>query len=519
MFSRRAFLLNTAALCVSPDVSLAAEPAPTVLRLQRRVIEVYGKPASVYGIRRSDGFAGMTLDEGSRFRVRVENELAEPSLIHWHGLTPPSAQDGVPGLSGPAIQPGGAAEYDFPLPTGGTYFMHAHYGFQEQQQLAAPLIVRDPGRYPDRQEVVVMLSDFSFKSPPEIYAGLTGGKVPAHEGGMAGMGMGMGHGGMSHSMPGMDMSNAPSHASAGSVHSGARRDLNDVTYDAFLANERTLADPQVVQIENGGRVLLRIINSSAMSAFHVDLAENDATLVAVDGQDVAPIGARRFPIAVGQRLDLLLDAPKGAKAVPVFFVLEGETRRTGVILAPPGAEISRYPENSADPSAPLDLSLEAQLRAAAPLASRKADRVAPIELTGDMASYVWSINNIVWNEQTPPIEIKMGERVELVMTNRTMMSHPMHLHGHRFQVIEIDGMRVDGALRDTVLVPPGKRVVVAFDANNPGHWAFHCHLLYHAQAGMFASVKIQLIASGGIGPGLRFFLLPRAGEGVSRPDS
>lgn len=487
MISRRAFLLNTAALSVSPDLSFAAEAAPTVLRLQRRVIDVHGKPASVYGIRSNDGFAAVAFAEGSRFRVRVENELSEPSLIHWHGLTPPSAQDGVPDLSGPAIQPGGAADYDFPLPYGGTYFMHSHYGFQEQQFLSAPLIVRDPKRYPDRQEVVVMLSDFSFRSPPEIYAALTGRKTPEHGEGMAGMGMG--HGGMGHMMTGMVAAHEPSQASASSTHPPAKRDLNDVDYDAFLANDRTLADPQVVRIENGGRVLLRIINSAAMSAFHVDLGDNEATLVAVDGQDVAPVRGRCFPIAVAQRLDLLLDAPRGANAIPVFFVLEGETRRTGVILAPANAEISRYPENAADPSAPLDLSLEAQLRAATPLASRRADRVVPIDLTGDMASYVWSINNIVWNAQTPPIEIRQGERVELAMTNRTMMSHPMHLHGHRFQVVEIDGKRFDGALRDTVLVPPGKRVVVAFDADNPGHWAFHCHLLYHAEAGMFATVK------------------------------
>ena len=74
------------------------------------------------------------------------------------------------------------------------------------------------------------------------------------------------------------------------------------------------------------------------------------------------------------------------------------------------------------------------------------------------------------------------------MTNRTMMSHPMHLHGHIFQVVEIDGRRLSGAMRDTMLVPPRTRVTIAFDANNPGLWAFHCHLLYHAQAGMFSTI-------------------------------
>jgi FtsP/CotA-like multicopper oxidase with cupredoxin domain len=104
-----------------------------------------------------------------------------------------------------------------------------------------------------------------------------------------------------------------------------------------------------------------------------------------------------------------------------------------------------------------------------------------------MAVYRWSLNNIVWNKDVPPLPIARGERVELVMINRTGMSHPMHLHGHPFQIVEIDGKRFAGAIRDTVLVPPGRRVVVAFDANNPGLWAFHCHLLYHMDAGMFAT--------------------------------
>jgi FtsP/CotA-like multicopper oxidase with cupredoxin domain len=78
------------------------------------------------------------------------------------------------------------------------------------------------------------------------------------------------------------------------------------------------------------------------------------------------------------------------------------------------------------------------------------------------------------------------------MTNRTMMSHPMHLHGHAFQVVAIDGRRFAGAVRDTVLVPPKQSVTVAFDANSPGKWAFHCHNLYHMEAGMMTTVQYEV---------------------------
>jgi FtsP/CotA-like multicopper oxidase with cupredoxin domain len=271
--------------------------------------------------------------------------------------------------------------------------------------------------------------------------------------------------------------------------SPAKPDLNDVKYDAFLANERTLADPEVVAVEPGGTVLLRVINGSSMSNYHLDLGRLDGRLVAVDGLPTAAVRGRRFPIAVGQRLDLSLTLPRGAAAYPVLAVLEGERHQTGIVLAAGSAPILRLPELADVASLPLTLALERRLRAKRPLTPRKPDRVYTLNLTGEMAGYVWSVNDIVWRPGVPPLQISEGERVQLNLLNRTPMPHPMHLHGHPFQVVEIDGSRFSGALRDTVLVPPKRRVVVVFDANNPGLWAFHCHLLYHLEAGMFTTFK------------------------------
>ena len=123
-------------------------PPRTILQLQRCNIVVNGKPASVYGIRQPDGTFGITTDVGKPFRVRVENKIDEPSLIHWHGLTPPWQQDGVPGISGPPIPPGGNADYDFSLRFGGTFWMHSHQGLQEQSLMVAPLIIHDQRERP-----------------------------------------------------------------------------------------------------------------------------------------------------------------------------------------------------------------------------------------------------------------------------------------------------------------------------------------------------------------------------------
>jgi len=492
MLSRRAFLLSALAASTASTLARAqtapqtgaggTSGQPTVLRIARRSIEVNGKSASVLGIRQPDGTFGIRTQVGDRFRVRVENTLEEPSLIHWHGLTPPWQQDGVPGVSGPPIPPGGSADYDFPLRFGGTFWMHSHQGLQEQLLLAAPLIIRGQRDRPDQQEVIVMLADFSFTPPDQIFAALKkGGSMAA--GAMTG-------GSPSAPAPANAKGKAAGTMAPGMAMGGAaaKPDLNDVKYDAFLANDRTLGDPEVVKVEPGGRVLLRIINSSSMSAFHVDLGALDGELIAVDGFRIAPVVARRFPIAVAQRLDIRLTIPRAPAAHPVLAVLEGESRQTGIILQAAGAPIARIPDNASTASPALTLDLERRLRAAEPLKPRKADRVHTLNLTGEMAGYVWSINNVAWNKDVPPLPLAAGERVELIFVNKTPMPHPMHLHGHEFQVVEIDGKRFAGAVRDTVLVPPRRRVVVAIDANNPGLWAIHCHLLYHLDAGMFTTL-------------------------------
>src|SRR6516165_1051443 len=180
MLSRRMVMMGALAASAGlPAVTQAQNPRTggdagplTILRLQRRNIEVNGKPASVYGIQQPDGTFGITTEVGKPFRVRVENGIGQPSLIHWHGLAPPWQQDGVPGVSGPPIPAGGSADYDFPLGYGGTFYMHSHQGLQEQSLMVAPLIIHDERDRPGLQEIVVMLGDFSFTPPEQIFEDL-----------------------------------------------------------------------------------------------------------------------------------------------------------------------------------------------------------------------------------------------------------------------------------------------------------------------------------------------------------
>ncbi len=507
--SRRDFLAATAAAplaaAMAPRFGRAAAP-PVALRAETRIIEVNGKAASMLHIGREDGVSGVYTEVGKRFRVSLENRLEDDqTLIHWHGMTPPYEQDGVPKVSQPALDPGGLYDYDFPLTFPGTFWMHSHYELQEQQLMAAPLIIRDPAEaHLDEQEVVVMLHDFTFRDPAEILAELKQGeghdKMMAKHGEtaaadreemsneMMSSGMQMSGNAMSGEMPSQGMA-MEGMSSGGMAMGGMMMDINDIEFDAYLANDRTLDDPEVVRVAPGGRVRLRIINAGASTNFQIDLGALEGEVIAVDGLPVATVRGKRFPMAMAQRLDIRLTLPAGQGVYPVLAQREDDTLRTGILLATEGASIKHISGHAMHKAAIVGLDLEKRLVAANPLPPRPADRVHKIDLTGSMMGYNWSLNGIAAENHTP-LELAAGERVEIAFRNKTMMSHPMHLHGHAFQVVEIDGQRFSGAMRDTVIVPAhGARVTIAFEADNPGHWIMHCHNLYHMAAGMLTSFR------------------------------
>ncbi|MFO1183375.1 MAG: multicopper oxidase family protein [Bauldia sp.] len=468
---RRAFLASAAALGASfaagrpaELLAQAAAPPPTILKIATRTLEVNKKPAKVFGLTANDK-PGIRMKAGDAFKAMLSNETAEPTIVHWHGLTPPWEQDGVADAPLPMIAPGSARGYDFKVATPGTFWMHAHT-LQEQRLLAAPLIVEDPAdKATDIQDVVVLLHDFSFTPPEELLKRLTGSD---------GMGAMAGHD--------MGAMTATAGAHAGHDMSAMTMDVNDIEFDAYLANDRTLDDPEVFAVEKGGRVRLRIINGGAATAFTIDLGEVQGALTAVDGHDIEPVVGKRFPIAPGQRLDIVFRLPGDGKALPVLALREGAVERTGFVLRPAGAAVEKIAPRGRDKAPVLDLALESRLKAKTPLAARKADKAIAVDLAGDMMLYKWGIG------ATSPLTVSKGERVELRLVNRSMMAHPMHLHGHAFQVVAVGDRRIPGAVRDTVLVPAMGGLTIAFDADNPGTWPFHCHNLYHMVAGMMANV-------------------------------
>ena len=343
--SRRGFLAAGAAMLAYahlPRIAAAQGAAPLSLHAATRTLDIDGRAATVWGLAGPAG-QGLTLDPGARFRVDLRNDLDTDTLIHWHGQIPPNAQDGVPDMPLPMLAPGETRAYDFaPLP--GTYWMHAHVPLHEMRLLAAPLIVRSAEDVAaDRQEVVLFLHDFSFKAPEEVMAEILGGHGTAggHGGGhgavMGGMAA-MDHGAMGNMpMGGMDHGAMGGMTGMGAMD-GMAMDLNDYDWDAYLANDRTLSDPEVVQVERGGRIRLRVINAAAATVFWIETGEAQARLVAVDGHAVQPVPGTRFGLAMGQRLDLEIDLPQEGGAWPILALREGARERTGLILAKQGAK-------------------------------------------------------------------------------------------------------------------------------------------------------------------------------------
>lgn len=425
----------------------------TELTVKENTLTIQGKPVKVLSIVQPNGEHGLNLNKNERFDVTVNNELDVPTSIHWHGLILPNTQDGVAFVTQFPIYPKESYPYHFPLVQSGTYFMHSHYGLQEQRQMIAPLIIHGDD-HPADQEVVMLLSDFSFKTPMEIYHHLKTQNL-------------------NHSMKGM--AHGP--------------DVVEVDYDAFLTNFKTLTAPQMIGVKPGQKIRLRIIDGASATNFFVSLGELEGELIAVDGHDVQPIKSKTFEIAVAQRIDVLVTIPKEG-VFPILAQGEGTNKQTGLILTTNPQDVVKIQEVASEKAGALTNALEKELRAVNPLSKRLVDKTIVVELGGNMIDYVWTMNGQAWPESTPLV-VEKGQRVEIAFKNTSTMSHPMHFHGHVFQVTEIDGKPIEGAVRDTVLVMPNSTLKIQFDADNPGVWPLHCHILYHMEAGMFTVVKYK----------------------------
>lgn len=446
---------------------------------------------------------------GDTLQLTLANHLPEPTTVHWHGVALRNEMDGVPDVTQPPIKPGKTFTYRFQAPHPGTYWFHPHLGLQVDRGMYSPLIVDDPNE-PLSYDVewIVLLDDWidgvGGSSPEDIFDQLRKGK-PAmghgqHEPGArpskpsggvaAGYGPPRAHAPQRHHAPARDdapPSPRPSRG-PGRLMTGASSPLlgghaGDVAYPHYLINGRTPDDPTQFRAKAGDRIRLRIINAGAETPFRVALGGHRMTVTHSDGFPVRHHRTDSLLIGMGERYDVLITAKDGV--FPLTALAEGKNGAAMAVLrtasgALPGpgtrpAELRR----SVLPSA-----RELRPHESVELDRRRPDRIVRVTLTGGMENYDWGIDHRPYSPDRVH-RVERGERVRLVVVNATDMWHPVHLHGHTYALAGIDS---HGARKDTATVLPHNKLVLDFDADNPGDWMLHCHNIYHSESGMMTTV-------------------------------
>lgn len=428
------------------DFVLAA--APLEFDVGDRVLWTWGYEGGVPG-------PEIRITEGDTLRVHLRNGLPAKTTIHWHGLPVPTGMDGVPGLSQRPVGPGEEFLYEFVAPTAGTYIYHSHVGLQLDRGLYGPLVVeaKDEELDYDREHTIVLDDwlDGTGGTPDDALRALQ-----SSGGGMMGGGMMGGSG--------------------------------DIPYPLYLINGRPPQDPETLTVREGERLRLRLINAAADTVFRFAAAGHKLTVTHADGQPVEPVTVEAVRIGMGERYDVLLEA-NGTGVRQLAAATEGKSGLARLLLrfegnggeAPPPAgfvpkELLRgrllsYSDlkDAGGRSFPRDRLLGGP------------DRVCRLSLSGGHGDYVWAIDGQRYPD-AEPLEVREGEWVRFELENNSMMAHPMHLHGHFFQVENGTGR---GPFKDTALVEAHMgRLVFDFVADNPGEWFFHCHNAYHMETGM-----------------------------------
>ena len=404
---------------------------------------------------------------GDELAVTLTNRLDHPTSAHWHGIALRNDMDGA----APASADVAAVRtfvYRFSVPNPGTYWAHPHTGVDADYGLYLPVIVDDPaepGAYD--AEWIVVLDDWTDgvgKSPKQILEGLRMTDIP-----------------------GMDMSHMDMPGMGGMSSDLLGGDAGDVAYPYYLVNGRVPAAPSAFSAKPGQRVRIRLINAGSDTAFRVALAGHRLTVTHTDGFPVRPTEVDALLLGMGERYDVVVTAQDGV--FPLVAAAEGKQGLARAVLTT-GAGSAPAPDfRPAELDRRIGVVELFTAADAAQLPAAKPDTTLSVNLSGSMMKYDWAINGARYPD-IRSLKVAQGQHATLVFDNQTTMWHPMHLHGHTFQVIRRDGS--PGPRKDTVVVLPGQKLSARLVADNPGDWMLHCHNTYHQEAGMMTRLDYEL---------------------------
>ena len=522
------------------------------LAVEQGAIEVAGRSGHAFAVNGSVPGPLVRLKEGEAVTLRVANHLAQDTSIHWHGLLLPFQFDGVPGVSFPGIKPGETFVYELPaLRQSGTYWWHSHSDLQEQTGHYGPIIIDPAGPDPVQadRDYVLLLSEFSPLHPHTIMAKLKKGeeyfnrqktswtddyRLSGSDRRMwAGMRM----------MP-TDIADVTGstytylingHAPEDSLEylfsPGERVRLRIINGSAMSFFNIRIPGVRMSVVQADGKNVRPI----EVDEFQIGTAETydivveptaEAHTIVAEAMDRSGMAVATLASRAGAR------APVPSLRDPVLLTMTdmghggmdhsggghsnmGHAPSTGgmdhgsmkmrdtssvppdVALGPGVDMVSANPaDRMGDPGLGLDnvghkVLTYRDLTALEPNDDpRKPSRHMQIHLTGNMERYMWSFDGRKFNAVADqPIRFAYNERVRVKLVNDTMMAHPIHLHGHFFELVN-GADRMHQPQKHTVIVQPGGSATFDLTADEPGDWAFHCHLLYHMHAGMFQVVTV-----------------------------
>lgn len=465
--NRRLFLQRTGAFTLTsalPSFASADEPTAKAVEItaQRGQAKLVGPdfPATdVWGFDGQIPGTAIQIAHGRKLQATIRNALEVPTAVHWHGIRLPNAMDGVAGLTQPAIQPGDSFRYQFTPPDSGTYWYHSHVNAYEQigRGLYGPLIVEETAPPVVDRDLIWMIDDWRLLDDASIRNDFGSGHDRSHAG---------------------RIGNVP-------TVNGRFRDI--------------------VKVRTGERIRLRLINASNARNFALSFGDLAPTIIAIDGQAVKPYSSSE-PVVVGAagRVDLILDmlgSPGSVTTVTdsfyrdsfdlTTFVYEKQPLRESVLdssidLAPP-----QIPEPDLADALAHDVTIAGGAMGGLSQAKLNGEWMGLREIA--QQGYVWAINDVIGNklDMPPLIDTKKDQTIRLTIRNETAFPHPMHLHGHHMKLLSVNGQALsDPYWVDSPLVMPEQTIELAFVADNPGDWLFHCHALEHHAAGLGTLVRI-----------------------------
>ncbi|MCK5632747.1 multicopper oxidase domain-containing protein, partial [bacterium] len=483
---------------ITLSIPLCAKIVEYNFDINYKKVSFAGKPVTAMAI--DNCIPGPTIEahEGDTLRVTFHNKMNVETSIHWHGILLPNDQDGVPYITTPPIKKHKFFTYEFKVKQAGTYWYHSHTGLQEQLGIYGALVFhpRKGEKIKTDNDQVLLFSDWTNEKPSRVLAHLKmdGDYYALKKGTVLSWDKVIKNG-----LP------AIKNKLSGAITRMGLMDISDIGYDAFLTNGK---QTEYLKVQPDETVRLRLINAAASTYFNIEFAGGPMTIVAADGLDIIPQKVKRLRMAVAETYDVIIKisekksyelratAEDGTDYSSTFIgigkkVFAPNIPRPNLFLMRHDKHKNHTKKNHTQKHDTIKHMTDyAKLRSVTKtsLPENQTTKKIEIQLTGTMDGYRWSFDNKIFLEQSN-IEINKEENVHFILNNKTMMHHPIHLHGHFFQVL--NGQGDYAPLKHTVDIPAMDTVEIAFDANENHHWLFHCHNLYHMLAGMMRTISYK----------------------------